>query len=118
MGHGAGGAAVHFHMMANHHAESKGKFSAGISISGTAFNSWALHNDREQALNLTKRFAKSLRCSIHGKTETLMRCLRERKGSELVKAQIQFLVMTSLYYNKSLSQFTPKMSLELINDKN
>lgn len=87
-GHGSGGASVHFHMMS---FQARGKFIAGISISGTAFNQWALHT-KDQALNLTKAFARAIHCPVHGSTKHTVSCLRKKRGSDLVKMQIAFLV--------------------------
>lgn len=89
MGHGSGGASVHFQMIS---FKARGKFVAGISISGTSFNHWAMHT-KNQALNLTKTFAKSLHCPIHGSTESIVTCLKKLRGFDLVKMQIPLLVI-------------------------
>ncbi|ODN01309.1 Venom carboxylesterase-6 [Orchesella cincta] len=104
LGHGSGGSSVHFQMVS---FKARGKFQAGISISGTAFNQWAMHT-RAQALNLTKAFAKSLHCPIHGRTEDTVSCLRRQRGFDLVKMQISFLDTWPL----ALSLFRPVMEDE------
>lgn len=79
IGERAGGSSVHYHYLS---PLSAGLFQNGISISGTALNSWAL---TKNPLKVTKELAKSLECPIKHSLE-LVECLKNRSVTDIVNA--------------------------------
>ncbi|XP_069678469.1 carboxylic ester hydrolase-like isoform X2 [Periplaneta americana] len=76
LGHSAGSAAVHFHILS---PMSEGLFHNAISMDGVAINPWASGN----SIKHTKKLAKFLGCPTEPTAE-LMRCLRTKPADEIV----------------------------------
>ncbi|KAJ4435470.1 hypothetical protein ANN_18086 [Periplaneta americana] len=76
LGHSAGSAAVHFHILS---PMSEGLFHNAISMDGVAINPWASGN----SIKHTKKLAKILGCPTEPTAE-LMRCLRTKTANEIV----------------------------------
>lgn len=79
IGERAGGASVHYHYMS---PLSAGLFQNGISISGTALNSWAL---TKNPLETAKELGKKLNCPSQVSSE-LISCLKSSSATEIVNA--------------------------------
>ncbi|XP_035709631.1 venom carboxylesterase-6-like [Folsomia candida] len=84
MGQSAGSALVHFHLLSR---RSRPFFHAAISMSGTAFNYWALHSTH-QARNYSQTLAKLVGCPSFD-SEEMVECLRYTNSALLV-TQTQF----------------------------
>ncbi|XP_059483675.1 venom carboxylesterase-6-like isoform X2 [Neocloeon triangulifer] len=83
VGLSAGGSSVHFHYLS---PLSRGLFSQGVSMSGTAMCRWALaENMREKSLQI----ATSLGCGQNDSRQ-ILDCLRERPAQNIV-AQVEHL---------------------------
>jgi len=85
MGHSAGAASVHMHMLSNTTRE---YFSRAVSLSGTAFNSWAVQPPKLIKDRLT-RLSKRTRCRLTGRNGTVnfMNCIRRMNPYILVGQQ-------------------------------
>lgn len=79
IGMGAGGASVHYHYMSPY---STGLFQNGISISGTALNTWAR---TKNPLKNAKKLAKLFDCSTNSTVE-LVDCLKAQPARDLSNA--------------------------------
>lgn len=80
MGHSAGAASVHYHMLA---PSSRGLFSGAISQSGTALARWAfIKNPGGQAVDL----AKKLNCPVNN-TNLMVECLRNLSAQDIATVQ-------------------------------
>nr|AJP62568.1 carboxylesterase [Oxya chinensis] len=79
MGEGAGGASVHLHLFSQ---MSKGLFSRAISLTGVAFNSWALMDDM---VNKSRTHAAFLACNKPKSSDT-MKCMREVPAEKIVES--------------------------------
>ncbi len=81
-GQSAGSAMTHLHMFS---PLSKGLFSRGISMSGTAASYWAsqvnLHED------YAKEMGRHLNCTELDDSKKLIECLRKTEATEFLKAQ-------------------------------
>ncbi|XP_046738791.1 venom carboxylesterase-6-like [Diprion similis] len=83
VGQSAGGVSVHYHYLTN---VTKGLFHRGISISGTALNSWG---QTKGSLEKAKKLATILKCP-DGDVKLMVKCLRTRNASDIVSATSQF----------------------------
>ncbi|XP_046417200.1 venom carboxylesterase-6-like [Neodiprion fabricii] len=83
VGQSAGGVSVQYHYLTN---VTKGLFHRGISISGTALNSWG---QTKGSLEKAKKLATILKCPDND-VKVMVKCLRTRKASDIVNATSQF----------------------------
>ncbi|XP_076285599.1 carboxylic ester hydrolase-like isoform X2 [Lasioglossum baleicum] len=93
VGFSAGGASVHYHYLS---PMSAGLFQAGISVSGTSFNSWP---QTENALGKAQEVAALMGCPTANKME-MIHCLRFQPSRSLVASTKEF---QKFYFNP----FTP-----------
>ncbi|XP_046595274.1 venom carboxylesterase-6-like [Neodiprion lecontei] len=84
VGHSSGGVSVQYHYLTN---VTKGLFHRGISMSGTALNSWA---QIEGSLEKAKKVATILKCNDTDVKE-MVECLRTRNATDIVQATSAFL---------------------------
>ena len=88
IGHSAGGASVHLHMVSN---STRNYFRAGVSMSGTAFNGFGFKN-ASRVRRYTEKIASKFFCLNQNlrtdvQAEDLVNCLRNRDPMKLVDAQ-------------------------------
>ncbi|KAH8310598.1 hypothetical protein KR044_002071 [Drosophila immigrans] len=86
MGHNAGGASVHLHLM----NESFNRLAtAAVSISGNALNPWAV---QDGAARRAFDLGRIVGCGLLDSSEVLKDCLKTKDASDIVRAVQNFLV--------------------------
>lgn len=80
-GGSAGGASMHFHYFS---PRSKNLFNRGMSVSGTALNSWSL---QENASIRAKSLGRALGCPTNT-SKILIKCLKTKPAFDIVNATI------------------------------
>ena len=88
-GFSAGGSSVHFHMLNQRNEETK-YFNKAISLSGTAFNPWALLPAQE-VRNATIRMAEYFNCPTTI-SQDIVDCLSRQNPHALVARQAALFV--------------------------
>ncbi|XP_067643830.1 esterase-5B [Eurosta solidaginis] len=88
LGFSSGGVAVHLHMLAQQNFTEYAY--AAASISGTAFNPWAItHKSRERAFQL----ARNLKCPDVNSSQAIKDCLQRKPATDIVRGVQDFLVL-------------------------
>ncbi|CAG7815080.1 unnamed protein product [Allacma fusca] len=82
VGFSAGGSSVHFHMLTN---RTRNYFQQAISMSGTAFNPWALIPVQE-VQKATRQMADIFQCPTRP-SQAMVDCLRRQSSASLVARQ-------------------------------
>jgi len=90
MGQSAGSVSTHLQLLSTT-SVAKNMFSSAMSMSGTAFNEWAVQSP-EYARNWTVKIAKRLNCPVTSSSEAIMDCLRSRNPDFIVGAQMNLFV--------------------------
>ncbi|XP_014477483.1 PREDICTED: venom carboxylesterase-6-like [Dinoponera quadriceps] len=84
IGTSAGAASVHYHYLS---PMSAGLFQGGISMSGTAFDSWT---QTEKPLEKAKKLGELMGCPTVSSTE-MIRCLRYRPANAMLRVMSEFM---------------------------
>lgn len=73
LGQEAGGASVHLQMLS---LRARPYFQGAVAMSGSAFSPWVICS-KKGAVDLTKAFAKKLKCPTHS-SQAIVSCLRRK----------------------------------------